>query len=349
MEPSFYSLFTRSRYLKDLVDNDDQESEIRQRKRREAERFAVMGIGFCLKHAGQAFREHFLKCIELPGFLFANERGIRVEDKRWGDLVLVSSDGTKVCVVECKIRAKLEPHQNPEENAFWADGGYGTEIERTFRGRRIFYVVLGAERELSPRRDHRITTVQKYWKDLDDGYPHTMPLAADLYQALADLGVGRFKLRHTRYMKLGKNSQHAAKAYGILEGAYIRLNLAEWKFRPDIVYKNETDWYFGLEIRRSDRASDETGPHGKLQSLVAPVDSTLDGLAISKRTKIQVLFCVYGFIQVRGQRKEMSLRNCVQMQKLFAIPLRPEVTTNSMLSCQYMIFRSKIAANKTGL
>jgi len=84
MEPSFYSLFTRSRYLKDLVGNDDQESKIRQRKRREAERFAVMGIGFCLKHAGQAFREHFLKCIELPNFLLANERGIRVEDKRWG-------------------------------------------------------------------------------------------------------------------------------------------------------------------------------------------------------------------------------------------------------------------------
>jgi hypothetical protein len=62
MEPSFYSLFTRSRYFKDLAgadNNDDQESEIRQRKRREAERFAVMAIGFCLKHAGLAFREHF--------------------------------------------------------------------------------------------------------------------------------------------------------------------------------------------------------------------------------------------------------------------------------------------------
>jgi hypothetical protein len=215
-----------------------------------------------------------LKCIELPGFLLANERGIRVEDKRWGDLVLVSSDDTKVCVVECEIRAKLDLHQNPEEKAFWGDRGYGTEIERAFRGRTIFYVVLGAQRKLSPRHDHRITTVQKYWEDLDDGYPHTMPLAADLYQALADLGVGRFKLRHTRNMKLGKNSQHAAKAYGILEGAYIRLDLAERKFRPDTVYKTETDWNFGLEIRRSDRASDAS-PHGKLQSVVAPVDSSV--------------------------------------------------------------------------
>src|SRR5450432_445571 len=107
MEPSFFSLFNRSRYLRDLSHDAEEPDEQRsqQKKHRQAERYAVAAIAFGLKHAGLAFQQHFLSCLDLHSFSLGDKSGIRVEEKRWGDLVLVSSDQASVCIVECKIRA----------------------------------------------------------------------------------------------------------------------------------------------------------------------------------------------------------------------------------------------------
>lgn len=272
MEPSFFSLFNRSRYLKDLgYDAEEaEERRLQQRKRRQAERFAVASIAFCLKHGEPEFRQHFFKYLGLADFTLGADSGIRVEDKRWGDLVLVSSDQAKVCVVECKIHADLEPHQNPEKTEFWEAGGYGFEIEEAFPGRNRLYVILGAKQSLKLPTGRGIKTIQRQWSELDDGYPHA-GLAADLHQSLAKLGVERFKLRNTHTMKIGKNSQYAGQVYGTLLGAATRLNLTEGKRKEDNSYTNESSWYVGLEVRKSDRFADKTNAHGRLQARVDPI------------------------------------------------------------------------------
>ena len=56
-----------------------------------------------------------------------------MEDNKWGDLVLVADDKSFAFVVECKINADLEKHQDPSDdsNEFW-DVGYGREITERF-------------------------------------------------------------------------------------------------------------------------------------------------------------------------------------------------------------------------
>jgi len=278
MEPSFFSLFSRSRYLRYLhVEEDDPaEPEEVERKRREAERFAVASMAFCFRHAGKKFREHFLDCLGISGFNIASERGVRVEDKRWGDLVLVSSDQDKVCVIECKIKANVQPYQNPAEEAFWNSRGYAEEIERAFPGRDVLYFVLSSKRQaLKLQNRRRVTTFQKRWTDLKSGYPHDDSLAVDLYGSLARLGIDTFTPNNTRDMKIGKNSRYAFDTYRLLRDAYTHLDLADGKkkFRYHDDPEDPQWWSFGFEVRKSDRAGDRDSLHGRLQTRVAAKDA----------------------------------------------------------------------------
>lgn len=48
--------------------------------------------------------------------------------------------------------------------------------------------------------------------------------------------------------------------------------MTEGKLKPDNGYTDKSSWYVGLEIRKSDRATDQTNSHGRLQSRVEPID-----------------------------------------------------------------------------
>lgn len=206
MEPSFFALFKRGKYFRnpnlDLDDLDAEQAKVERRQRREAERFSVAAIAFCSKH-DEGFLNHFLNTIVGSKISLSSDDGIRIEDKQWGDLVFVSRDCSLVAVVECKINASLEDIQNPEKGSFW-EIGYGAEIQAAFPISQIDYIILGYPSDLQLKSKGRVRCFHKRWSHLDAGYPLAHPLALDLYESLAKLGVNRFRLRKTRDMKIGK-------------------------------------------------------------------------------------------------------------------------------------------------
>src|SRR5437763_8967831 len=129
MKPSLFSLFKRGRYFR-LPSTDVAESSDADRVHREVERFVAAAIGFCMQH-NNAFKRFFL--LEVCGITPKGKRiTIDVEPQNWADLMIVV--GRLRCVVEFKIGASLQRHQNPaEEEQFWAGpSGYGYRMEDAF-------------------------------------------------------------------------------------------------------------------------------------------------------------------------------------------------------------------------
>jgi hypothetical protein len=279
MEPSFFTLYKRGRYFTkpsvDLEELDPAERKQEQRKRMEAERFAVAAIAFCSKHDEQ-FRRHFLESIcEGDASLLDHETTIRVEDNHWGDLVFVNSDRSAVYVIECKINAALEDIQNPESDVFWTSG-YGHDIEAAFSGANLNYIILGYRPELQLRdTGRRLGCFQKQWKDLERGFPIGSRLALDLYDSLANLGISRFRMRKTRKLQVGEDARFAGEAYALLYGAFTEIGVALDKIVLSVDYPDASSWYFGLDLKKSERVGEQKTSHGHLQKLIASTSSWL--------------------------------------------------------------------------
>src|SRR6266480_532658 len=131
MEPSFSLLFKRGKYHSFVPVPDEDENELsekeRDEKRREIERYLITAIGFCAKH-DRAFRTHLITSVcGIPETLACSPVDVSVEPHNWGDLVITSRKNEFACVVECKVHAKLEHHQNPEKPDF-EKTGYGARI-----------------------------------------------------------------------------------------------------------------------------------------------------------------------------------------------------------------------------
>src|SRR6184192_2639719 len=115
---TFTTLFERSRYSSQgrWLGLDEA---AREQRMDQQERFAVGMIGFALEHDSK-FVAHFLERIcglkDLPG---TNGWKILVEPEDWGDLLLKHTDSSSLVVVEFKIGANLEEHQNPSTERFF--------------------------------------------------------------------------------------------------------------------------------------------------------------------------------------------------------------------------------------
>jgi hypothetical protein len=271
MEPSFTLLFKRGKYRTVVpgVENTDSEQDKEEReKRREAERFLVAATAFCIKH-DRVFRSHFLTSIcDLPDKQANSPFRLLVEPHRWGDLVLTSPQKDSVFVVEFKIRHSLQDWQNPESPDF-EQRGYGRILLTEFaRYKHIRYVVFGSDnRPLALPSGRRIEYAQKKWADLARSFPHSRPLAADFYDCAADLGVSFFKLERTKQMKLGKNATHLASAMALLPQVELEAGLDERTPKFEISYSDKEGWYFGLNIRQSNKLGTL---RSELQSFVNP-------------------------------------------------------------------------------
>ena len=201
MKPSLYALFRRSKYAKGLeVEGDDEQSV--QRRHLQTERFAVAAIAFCLKHDEEFLRHFLAKVCDEPAANGPFE--MFIEDHSWGDLVLVAADHSLVLVVECKIKADLEDHQNPAHDSrmFWSEG-YGKQIlEHYGTAQPIKYIVLGYPLQLVqlPPKRIEIVCLQKFWTDLRIGFPTTR-LCEDLKLTLAALHVTTFRSEKSNRMK----------------------------------------------------------------------------------------------------------------------------------------------------
>jgi len=164
--PSFFHLYQRGCCCREGKPNVGQ----RQNQR---ELFAVAALAFTLKHSEQ-FRRYFL--CEICGIQtgWSNPAlQIRLQPENYADLALIIPELGSVGVIEAKIDAPLEDHQNQNKDEFWEEGGYGRQIlgERDFRDLpqnsvctcSISWITPGAIRQLCQR------SIARYFERLTPG------------------------------------------------------------------------------------------------------------------------------------------------------------------------------------
>ena len=234
MKPSFFSLFKRGKYYHlapSSVSNGDESVKQDGGERLESERFAVAAVAFCLMH-DKAFLKHFLDnvCRQKGDPDIEASVSIEIEEKLWADLKI--TNGAFTCVVEFKIGAKLEDHQNPTNPAFDKLGGYGYELREKKINR---YTVLGANESLGlgdgvaqsgspPLTKGEIICRECKWSVLSDGFYCTNNrLITDLLDCLGSLGVMVFKHRKTNNMKIESDLTNAVNAFAILQSVSEKM------------------------------------------------------------------------------------------------------------------------------
>jgi len=171
MSATFATLFERSRYSGRRWWGLDEDDSAREQGMKQQERFAVSMIGLALEHDPK-FLAHLLERVcGLKGLSGAHGWEVFVEPQNWGDLVLKHRASSSFVVVEFKIEANLEEHQNPSTKRFFLPtrtgecAGYGREIAQIAsreNWRQLRYVTVEKRASWSKvsREDHNLECVR---------------------------------------------------------------------------------------------------------------------------------------------------------------------------------------------
>jgi len=276
-EPSFFSLFKRGRYYRapgSFVDDDDAASSTQLRPERlELERFTAAALAFCFKH-DPMFRQHFWERVfQLQGDPATPiSPTIEVEPDDWADLLIRSNGNGKrlVHVVECKVGAELGDHQNPNHPSFASDGGYAAAlIAHEGALAELRYVVLGYKSDLLLPARHPtlpIQLAQRQWSNVEEGAPSS-PLIVDLFDSLGELGVGTFRMRKTKTLKISGGLQSVGNAWVVLKDTISNLNLVNKSCSVEAGTISDAESCLGCYVCRLSPAKQSPGPHLKLQTV----------------------------------------------------------------------------------
>ena len=187
-------------------------------------------IGFALEHDSK-FRAHFLERVcglnDLPR---TNGWEILVEPENWGDLVLKHRASGSFVVVEFKIGADLEQHQNPSMQRFFAPArnaersGYGWEIRQTAsRDKWVHLRYVTVENSASWDKVGKATSnlvcLPREWRQFLRGdVSEESHIETNVYDCLARFGVTTFVSRRMKEMKLAAQAtQLLAILFGVLD------------------------------------------------------------------------------------------------------------------------------------
>jgi len=281
MKPSFFALFDRGRYHRNPAawwsEQEDDASEQTGRDRKEGERFAAAAIAFCFRH-DHTFRRRFWQNICRvngdPPLTTAAE--ILVEPFQWADLSIINPTkaGRYVYVVECKIRAKLFPIQNPSTKDFGGRKGYGSLLNAHYSAHEgepksfLRYIVLGWPHPLATRPrlwSLPITIKQKCWESVRDDCRSKTPLVKDLFSTLGMLGILAFPLTNCEHMKINRASKEIEKAVRVLVEARRRIGLRPGHKSQCNFEANDEEWALGFEINKSNER-----PSRELAAILKP-------------------------------------------------------------------------------
>jgi len=235
MASYFLQMFKRGGYISRRPLGADDTDEGKP-EREERERFAVAAIAFCIEHNNE-FKQHFLDVVANLSPECIEE--VMPEPKLHTDLVL---EGDRhVLVLEFKIDASLEPHQNPAEPEFWQEKGYGTKILETFShaandGKELRYIVIRRDFDgsrcasLQPRKGERLHCSCVPWRKLLLKGRDENKLEKDLYDCLGHLGAPISPYRH---MKTKPKYTDEAKQ-GMAVYAFLEKVLSDVELLPGI-------------------------------------------------------------------------------------------------------------------
>jgi hypothetical protein len=312
MTPSFYSLFSRSKYRQaarliepdevsssvapqsDGAESDDQALE---KRREEKERYAVAAVAFCLEY-DEDFRNHFLSLMLPDGLntkrVKSKKPEIEIEPKQSSDLILKID--RMVIVVEHKIDSDLMPHQDPWRREF-KDAmnhppGYAIQIPKQHPGSKIVYRVL-SKKVFEPRQVRGIDCAAIQWEMLlSKEKPHT--LHSDLYDCIGKLGVASFTLRHMKSdLKLTKQAIDAAEVYALLRAVFEDAAL-----QPGKMSEQETAWdpdyrAFGLPILKDRSHGRGSTRASRLSNLTAPSSAQIGWIGYESKAGESPVLAVY--------------------------------------------------------
>ena len=230
----FYQLYRRSRYSSPEIDTGTPAGSRHQ----QSEVFAVAALGFVLRYEPK-FLDYFLREVcHIPKVASAQRYEIRCQDGNQSDLAIVNP-GQQVIVVEAKIQAFLESHQNPTLPEFHlAPKGYGVQINANYPNEpERFYLVLGKELSSIQRGNAKCFSPEflgfKQWGELE-GMKDQSGLIGDFLDCLGHLGIPELQLRSFKSMKLQQSTEAAATIFSLLDGLAKHFKLAARNDRWDV-------------------------------------------------------------------------------------------------------------------
>jgi len=322
MKPSFYSMFSRSKYRQAtpsadtehqrerVTDSDetDLEDSSLERQREEKERFAVVAIAFCLKY-DQDFKNHFLSLLLPKGSHYKSEKlRVEVEPKQSSDLIL-KSDGT-VIVVEHKIDSDLKPHQDPWSEEFKDRSaqpkGYAIQIRNQHPGAsKILYRVL-SKQTFKQRQVLGIDCAAIRWPEILLPKEKPNSLHNDLYDCLAKLGVASFTFRHMKGdLKLAKQALRAAEVCSLLRAVSEEAGLKYDKISDgDAGWDGDEYYYFGLPVRGRAHDGDSTRA-SRLSKLVSSGVGQIGWFGYEKKEGESSVLSVYFYCGTPAARQKV--------------------------------------------
>ncbi len=231
------------------------------------ERFAVAALGLLLEY-NEKFCDHFMARIcscQLNG----TKPRIQIEPYAWADLLIEA--GRSIYIIECKLGAALQNHQNPANKQFWGARGYGSMIEAKYSAAwRKYYVTLGATPWGSPNRDHWQFD-QHQWNHLTVDHFFT-GWERSFFELLIGLGCSEiFSDVNKELIKQPVSSDSLdgfIKIWKILYAVAQKAGLGAAAQKPEFSASTDSDFYFGLKIKRNLKADLRNEKWERLQKLV---------------------------------------------------------------------------------
>jgi hypothetical protein len=261
MLPSFSGLFRRSRYGGVIPDGADAADPEAQTRFRQCERFAVTALAFCLKHV-PTFRHGFIEMI-LEKAVRSSEIAawtIQVEPDEWADLLLEPGGPDRpIFILEFKIHAFLQDHQNPGKADFLMREGYGAVARKHHAHRPVQYVVIDQRDSLfawdksQPSgikcRHLQWAQIADAWKNLrDEASPWESAIIEDLFESLGKLGIYAFSHMKTDKSKVTTSLVDAAEAGQILTHVAEMIPVQRDRWHLTTQHESTDSWSFGVNV-----------------------------------------------------------------------------------------------------
>jgi hypothetical protein len=254
LKPSLFTLFKRGRYLRLPPPSEDDDADM-VRTRKEAERFTAAAVGFCMSH-NPNFARYFLK--EICNITASPKARIKVEvePESWADLLIIV--GRLVCVVEFKLGAPLQSHQDPSNEAFWKKGsGYGFKLESAYRKNKKRFVVLGHPLWILLPQREGWDFVQTQWVSLASRFQERFgktKLLCDLKDCLAQFEIWEFASMKIRELYISPQQVvQGTLAWELLRQAYLcpelKFSRSTMAYHLDAQLGDRSGWHFGIEIQ----------------------------------------------------------------------------------------------------
>ncbi|HEY4414807.1 MAG TPA: hypothetical protein VGO57_03860 [Verrucomicrobiae bacterium] len=241
-EPAFSYLYRRGKHSP--LDGDGNEQK---------ELFAVSAVAFAMKYDTD-FKVHFLKQICDVNDV-EKAKGYKIHIQPYGCADLALEGESEVIILEFKVGAPLENHQNYSKAEFFKERtGYGYQIEKKYaQSSTKKYVIL----EQSPNSENRtlltsnlnIKCSSKVWKNLLDDLLLESPMVKDLLDCLAmTLEINELKGRMFMKKDLAKYATNVFEMKGVLDSLQTDSELDLGTHTADLKISSQA---FGVEVRKS--------------------------------------------------------------------------------------------------